>query len=149
MKLYASVGAWQIHFIFFLFASICKITAASDDLAPCVYVAHRFGTHPVGTGIGKDKFISLFQSKPAVPRLSRCRGQFKLPIFGTPFPHIENLQWYNSIKSNLSVNLSESAVLFKAFRLFCVQVLSIFSLLPITNRNKKIYLSACKNVFGG
>lgn len=38
MKLDTPVSTWYIHFIFFFFTSICKITTASNNFTPCIYL---------------------------------------------------------------------------------------------------------------
>lgn len=81
------VSAGDVHFILFPVAPVCKIAAAPDDFAPCVYLCHCFGTHSGRTFILKNELISFFQTEPAVSGLPVCNGQFKFPVFCTPFPH--------------------------------------------------------------
>ena len=54
------VRTGYVHFIFFFITSVCKITAASNDFAPCIYLYHRFGTHSGWTFVLKNKLISFF-----------------------------------------------------------------------------------------
>lgn len=104
----------------------------------CIRCSSFWDTYRRGRHRKRQMYLSFpiqAGSAPLVP-LSRsiqiANLRYTISAYREP-PMIQ----FNQIQSNLSVNHSESAVLFKAFRLFCVQVLSIFSLLPITNRNKK------------
>lgn len=60
MKSNTVVGTWYVHFIFFFVAPICKIAAASNDFAPCIYLYHRFWAHSAWTFVLKNKLISFF-----------------------------------------------------------------------------------------
>ena len=70
MKLYTSISTRYIHFVFFFFASICEVTTTSDNFTPSIYFYHCFGAHSSRTFIGKNKFVSFFQSKPTMSCLS-------------------------------------------------------------------------------
>ena len=101
MKLYTSISARYIHFKFFFFTSVCKIAATPNN----------FRTIPMWTGSHtmcrllslfwdtfrpdinmKRQIYLLFPIQADSVLLFPLLPSIQLPIFGTPFLHIDNLQ---------------------------------------------------------
>ena len=87
VELNALTGAWEIHFVFVLHASVCKVAAATDDLAPGEELIHDSGANSGGAFVRKDESVALFDTQSAIPGLSLNSGQFKLPVLYYPLFH--------------------------------------------------------------
>lgn len=87
VELDALTGAWEIHFVFVLHTSVCKIAAATDDLAPGEELIHDSGANSGGAFVRKDEAVALFDTQSAVLGFSLGGGQFKLPVLYDPFFH--------------------------------------------------------------
>ena len=66
VELDALTGAWEIHFVFVLHTSVCKIAAATDDLAPGEELIHDSGANSGGAFVRKDEAVALFDTQSAV-----------------------------------------------------------------------------------
>ena len=85
-KIFALAWTWQVHFVLFSHASVRKIAAAANHLAPRIAQSSLAGRFPPGIR-RKTRSATLFNSKPTVEVSSLDDRQFNPPVLRNSFFH--------------------------------------------------------------